>query len=98
MSKVIFSIKYEIDSEFRDEYLKVISELKNLVNAEGLESYSVYERKNKKNVFEEIYTFENPEAYENFDDNPDERVDLLMNKLSDMVKEHTTEYITLFEV
>ena len=30
MSKVLFSIQYEIVSEKRDEYLKVVKELKNL--------------------------------------------------------------------
>ena len=43
MSKVLFSIQYEIVPEKRDEYLKVIKELKNLLKAEGLESYVVYE-------------------------------------------------------
>ena len=37
-------------------------------------------------------------TYDNFDDDPDERVDLLMNKLSDIIKPHTTEYLTLNEV
>ena len=45
MSKVLFSIQYEIVSEKRDEYLKVVKELKNLLKAEGLESYNVYEAK-----------------------------------------------------
>ena len=54
--------------------------------------------KSKKNYYEEIYLFENQEAYDNFDDDADERVDLLMNKLSDIIKPHTTEYLTLNEV
>lgn len=98
MSKVVFAIKYEIIEEKLIEYLDVIRELKNIVKAEGLESYRVFEVKGKKNNFEEIYYFENKEAYDNFDDDPDERVDLLMNKLSDIIKPHTTEYLTLNEV
>ncbi|MBN1301697.1 MAG: MFS transporter [Melioribacteraceae bacterium] len=98
MGKVLFSIKYEILPEKRDEYLDVVRELKNLIKADGLESYSVYEQKGKQNSFEEIYIFESKEAYEDFDDDPSERVDILMNKLSDMIKQQSTHYATLFEL
>lgn len=98
MSKVIFSIRYNIIPERRAEYLDVVRELKNIVKADGLESYSVYEQKNKANNFEEIYMFKNKESYENFEDSTDERIDILMTKLSDMIKEQTTQYTTLFEV
>lgn len=98
MSKVIFSIRYNIIPERRAEYLDVVRELKNIVKADGLESYSVYEQKNKANNFEEIYIFKNKESYENFEDSTDERIDILMTKLSDMIKEQTTQYTTLFEV
>ena len=98
MGKVIFTIKYNILPEKRKDYLEVVRELKNVVKAEGLETYSVFEQKNKQNSFEEIYVFVSKEAYENFDDNQDERVDLLMTKLSDMIKEQSTQYTTLVEV
>ncbi|MBI5731059.1 MAG: hypothetical protein HY963_07975 [Ignavibacteriales bacterium] len=98
MSKVIFSIRYNIFPEKREEYLDVVRELKNIVKAEGLETYSVFEQKNKANNFEEVYIFKSQEAYENFEDNTDERIDILMTKLSDMIKEQTTQYTTLFEV
>ncbi|AFN75516.1 hypothetical protein MROS_2286 [Melioribacter roseus P3M-2] len=98
MSRVIFSIRYSIIPEKRSEYLNVVKELKNLVQAEGLESYSVYEQKNKSNYFEEVYIFSSEEAFEDFDDNQDERIDLLMTKLSDLIKEQTTQYTTLVEV
>lgn len=98
MGKVIFSIKYEIIPDRREDYLDVIRELKSLVNAEGLESYSAYEQRNKKNNFEEVYIFGSKQAYEDFDDNENERVDILMTKLSDMIKQQSTTYSTLFEV
>lgn len=98
MGKVIFAIKYSILPEKRSEYLDVIRELKNLVKTEGLESYSVFETKGKANDFEEIYIFESKQAYEDFDDQSDERVDILMTKLSDMIKQQSTNYSTLFEV
>ncbi len=98
MSRVIFSIRYHVYPERRQEYLDVIRELKNIIKADGLESYSVYEQKNKPNNFEEIYLFKSEEAFENFDDNQDERIDILMTKLSDMIKEQTTQYTTSLEV
>jgi quinol monooxygenase YgiN len=98
MGKVIFSIRYQILEDKREDYLGVIRELKSLIGAEGLESYSVFEQKGKANHFEEIYIFESKQAYEDFDDDPTERVDLLMNKLSDMVKQQSTTYSTLIEV
>lgn len=98
MEKVLFTIKYEILPEKREQYLDVIRELKTLIKAEGLESYNVYEVKGKQNNFQEVYSFVSKQAFEDFDDNPDERVDLLMNKLSDMIKQQSTQYTTLFEI
>ena len=98
MGKVIFSIRYTIYPERRQDYLDVVRELKNLVKSEGLENYSVYEQKNKPNCFEEIYLFKNQEAYDNFEETTGERIDILMTKLSDMIKEQSTQYTTLYEV
>jgi quinol monooxygenase YgiN len=98
MSKVIFTIQYEIDSDRREEYMALARELKTLLKADGLESYGVYQLKGKKDQFEEIYTFSSNEAYENFDDNQNERISILLNKLSSMVKDNSTKYKTLNEI
>jgi hypothetical protein len=98
MAKVIFSVHYEILEDKKDEYLRTINELKNLVKAEGLESYSVYEVKGKTNQFHEQYLFSSEEAFENFDDNEDERLNILINKISDLTREHSTKYSTLHEL
>ena len=98
MSKVIFSIQYELQPENREEYLRTIRELKNLLKADGLESYSVFEAKGKQNNFQEQYTFESMEAFENFDDDTDERINILINKINDLTVEHSTKYTTLSEI
>ncbi|RPI73969.1 MAG: hypothetical protein EHM47_04870 [Ignavibacteriales bacterium] len=98
MSKVIFSIQYEIDENRREEYLTIARELKSLLKVDGLEDYSIYQVKGKGNNFEEIYTFSSAEAYDNFDDNQNERISILLTKLSDLVKENSTKYTTLNEV
>ena len=98
MGKVLFSISYEIIPDKREEYLDVIRELKNLVKGNGLESYTVYEQKSDKNSFKEVYIYESKEACENADESENERIDILMTKLSDLVKDKTTHYSTLFEI
>jgi L-rhamnose mutarotase len=98
MAKVIFSIQYEINSGKKEEYFSVIKELKNLLKAEGLESYSVYDLKGKPNNYQEIYTFSSSEAFDKFDDDQDERLNLLINKLSDLTTANSTKYTTWHEV
>ena len=98
MSKVLFSIQYEILPEKRDEYLKVIRELKNLLSADGLESYSVYEVKGKTNNFQELYTFSSMEAYEAFDDDTNERINLLIDKINEISVDKSTKYTTLIQL
>lgn len=98
MSKVLFTINYEIEPEKREDYLKTIRELKSLLKAEGLENYTVYEVKGKSNQFVEQYTFSSDEAFENFDDNTDERINILINKITDLAVNHSTKYTTLTEI
>lgn len=98
MSKVIFSIQYEIPPANKDAYFNVIRELKNLLKADGLESYSVYETKGKANHFQEQYVFSSEQAYEDFDDNQNERINILISKLNDLATDNSTKYTTLMEV
>jgi L-rhamnose mutarotase len=98
MSKVIFTIQYELEIDKKEEYISIINELKNLLTTEGLEDYSVYKVKGKQNQYQEQYTFESEEAFEAFDDNDDERVNILIDKLSDLTVVHSTRYLTLNKI
>ena len=98
MSKVLFTINYEIQGDKKEEYLKTIKELKSLIKAEGLESYTVYEVKGKPDRFQEQYIFISDEAFENFEDATDERINILITKISGMTVEHSTKYTTLIEL
>jgi len=98
MSRVLFTINYEIDNEKKEEYLRAVRELKNLIKAEGLESYSVYEVKGKSNRFQEQYIFSSNEAFENFEDDADERINILITKISGMTINHSTKYSTSIEI
>ena len=98
MSKVLFTINYEVDKEKREEYLRTIRELKNLIKADGLESYSIYEVKGKSNRFQEQYIFSSDEAFENFEDGTDERMSILISKIESLTVDHSTKYSTLVEL
>ena len=98
MSKVLFTINYEIQADKREEFIKTIRELNSLIKSEGLESYTVYEVKGKPNRYQEQYIFISDEAFENFEDATDERANILINKISGMTVEHTTKYSTLVEL
>ncbi len=98
MPKVIFTIDYEIPAEKKEVYLSLIKELKTLLTAEGLENYSVYETKGKNHHYHEQYTFSSAEAYEAFDDDQNERINILINKLNDMTTDGSTRYTTLYEI
>ena len=98
MSKVIFTIQYELEKDRQEEYFSIIHELKNLLKADGLEDYTVFRIKGKPNHFQEQYTFTSEEAFEAFDDENDERVNILINQLSDLTIDHSTKYLTLSEI
>ena len=98
MSKVIFTVQYELDSTKVEEFHSVINELKNLLKAEGLEDYSVYEVKGKPNHYQEQYTFVSEEAFDAFDDNTDERINILVSKLNDLTVDHSAKYVTLNKI
>ena len=98
MAKVIFTIQYELKADKKEEYLSVVRELKNLLKDDDLQSYEVYRLKGKGNHFQEIYTFQSEQAYEDFDDNQNERINILINKLSDLTVENTTKYSTLYQI
>ena len=98
MAKVLLSIRYEIESSRRDEYLSVIRELKSVLKTDGLESYSVFEVKGKPNNFEEIYTYSSEQAYEEADDSDNERINILIDKITEMAVDNSTKYTTLYEL
>lgn len=98
MAKVLFTINYEIQSDNKEDYIRTVKELKNLIKAEGLESYAVFQVKGKENRFEEQFIFSSEEAFENFEEDTDERINILINKISGMTADHTTKYMTLTEI
>ncbi len=98
MSKVIFTVQYEINPQKREDFLVAVRELKSLMKADGLESYSVFEVKGKINHFEEFFVFSSKDNFDNYDDNENERIGILLNKVEEMKIPNTTKYNTLYEL
>lgn len=97
MSKVLFTVQYEVLPNKREEFLSSMNELKTLITAEGLESYSLYEVKGKANTYAEVYVFVSNDAYEAFDDAANERVNILISKIENFKAHNSTKYSTLLE-
>ncbi len=98
MSKVLFTTKYTIESDKINEYKNIVEELKNLfVNKEDVK-LEIYKVNGKENTYQEVYYYLNEEVWERADEDIDERYDMLMAKLSEMIVPKTTEINTLFEI
>ena len=54
--------------------------------------------KGKESRFEEQFIFINEEAFENFEEDTDERINILINKIGGMTTDHSTKYMTLTEI
>jgi hypothetical protein len=91
-------MQYEIQPDYREEYLRSVKELKMLQKGEGIESYSVYEVKGKLNTFGEIIIFSDENMFDNFEDEANERIELLNSKIEEMKVPKTTKYNTLIEL
>jgi quinol monooxygenase YgiN len=68
MSKVLLEINYEVQSSKREDYLKLITDLKSGYESSGIAKLEVYEVQGSPNNFMEIYTYESEEAFQNADD------------------------------
>jgi quinol monooxygenase YgiN len=98
MSRVIFTISYEIQADRRGEYLPLSQKIKDyIVQKGGVSDYSVFEDKRKRNSFTEIFTFASLEQYNGLDDE-DESMQNFMALLEPMLIGGKMKYTTLVEV
>ncbi|RPI18544.1 MAG: hypothetical protein EHM58_05040 [Ignavibacteriae bacterium] len=99
MSKIIFQINYDILPEKREDYLTAIKELKSHINSNADKTYFVVEDKNKENNFTEMYICNNETEYENIENNMDDAVFELTNRMfNDYIIDKKAKYTTLFEI
>ena len=97
MPRVLFTISYTIKSAQRDNYLRLIAEIKSHVVNVGKNNYTVFEAKGKKNQFTEVYIFNSEEEFDALDDSQDPQTQELLGKLEPFV-DGTMKYSTAMEV
>lgn len=97
MPKVIFTISYSIKPELREEYLALAREMRRHLTATANKNYSVYEAKNKKNHFTEVFITSSLEEYESLEDNMDEKTHELVSRLERFIDNGGMKYATLIE-
>jgi antibiotic biosynthesis monooxygenase (ABM) superfamily enzyme len=98
MSKILFTISYEINPEKREEYLQLAQEIKqHFVGTKG-KNYTIYEQKGKKNSFTEIFLCNSMEEYETLEDDQDETTEELVNRLEGFLVNGKMKYTTLIEL
>ena len=98
MSRVIFTIYYEIKPDKRGEYLPLSQKMKEyIVKKGGVSDYSVYEDKRKRNSFTEVFIFSSMDQYTGLDDE-DESMQNFMSLLESMLVGGKMKYTTLVEV
>jgi len=68
MAKVLLEINYEVQPDKRDEYVKLVNELKSGYEATKIASLEVFEVQGLPNNFMEIYTYDSEEAFQSADD------------------------------
>jgi len=68
MSKVLLQINYEVQPPKREEYLKLVGELRSGYEASQIAKLEVFEVHGSPNNFWEIYTYDNEDAFQNADD------------------------------
>ncbi len=98
MSRVIFTISYEILPDRRGEYLPLSQKMKDyILQKGGIADYSIFEDKRKRNSFTELFTFQTMEQYNGLDDE-DETMQNFMTLLESMLVGSKMKYSTLIEV
>ncbi len=98
MSRVMFTISYSITPERRDEYLKLLGELKSHFVSLGRKNYMVFESRGKKDHFNEVFLTESLEEFDALEDNQDEKTQELIQRLEECVDKGGMKYSTMVEV
>ncbi len=95
MAKVLFTISYDILPEKRDEYLSLANAMKaHLVGTRG-KNYAIFEQRNKKNSFSEIFFCKDKAEYDQLEDDQDEKTEEMVSKLESLVH-GKMKYSTLY--
>lgn len=95
MSKVLLEINYEVQPSKREEYLKLISELKSGYQSSNIANLEVFEVQGSPNNFMEIYTYESEESFQKADDSA---FDEIVVKINDCLVPDKLRSYTLHQI
>ncbi len=95
MLKVLLEINYEVQPAKREEYLKLINELKSGYEASKIAILEVFEVQGSPNNFMEIYTYDNEEVFQNADDSA---FDETVEKINDCLVPDKVHSYTLHQI
>ena len=98
MAKVLFTISYEIQPEKREEYLALAQQMKEHFSGTKGKAYSIYEQKNKKNSFSEVFICSSIEEFDTLEDDQDDTTQKFINQLDDYLVNGKMKYSTLIEI
>ena len=98
MSRVIFTIAYEIKPEKREEYLTLSKKMKEHLAGTKGKNYAIYEQKGKKNSFSEVFICNSQAEFDELEDNQDEQTEELINMLEPFLANGKSKYTTLIEI
>lgn len=96
---ILFEIKYTIIENKREDYLSLLSRIKEYYKKDGVDRYMAFEDEKKKNEFTEIFLFASESDFEKFEESANEEInDMLSNLVSEMVVDKKIKYRTKKEV
>ncbi len=99
MSKIMFEIKYKVIPEKREEYLKTIQQMREIVNKVYPCQYLIFEEKKYPNTFSEVFICENQDQFDTLEDNQPDEIFNLTNKIYDeFILEKKVTYTTKYEI
>lgn len=97
MSKIMFSISYDINPEKRDEYVALSQQMTEHLSRSNGKNYTIYEQKGKKNSFTEVFICASMEEYDELEDQ-DEMTSQMVQQLDGMLLNGKMKYTTLIEL
>lgn len=98
MTRILFTISYEINPEKRESYLQLAEEMKRHLVGEKKNNYGIYEHKGKKNSFTEVFLCQNQEEFDQLEDGEDEKTEELVSRLDEFLVNGKMKYTTLVEL
>jgi hypothetical protein len=96
---ILFEIKYTIQENKREEYLNLLTQIKEYYKKDGVDRYMTFEDEKKKNDFTEIFLFASESDFEKFEEGATEEINDMLSKLvSEMVVDKKIRYRTKKEI